>query len=225
MRQTTKALAVAALAVAACWTSDSQAAIFSYPRALEVQLNRISFEKPTLPPMAHTMFCLRNKDDCEVRDGDFRKRNVEMTVGRLNELNSVNRQVNRDIIPQAYAGNLAIEPWIISPAAGDCNDFAVTKRHELLAHGWPSRALLLSEVVVPDGEHHLVLVVGMKDPDTSEQAVNLVLDNLDYNLRPVGLTPYRWLRMESPDNPRFWSAVSVPSSSHPATLADKGTLS
>jgi predicted transglutaminase-like cysteine proteinase len=84
---------------------------------------------------------------------------------------------------------------------------------------------LLSEVVVPDGEHHLVLVVGMKDPDTSEQVVNLVLDNLDYNLQPVGLTPYRWLRMESPDNPRFWSAVSVPSSSHPATLADKGTLS
>jgi predicted transglutaminase-like cysteine proteinase len=221
MRQTTKALAVAALAVAACWTSDSQAAFSSYPRALEVQLNRISFEKPTLAPMAHTVFCLRYKEDCEVRGGDFRKHNIAMTTERLNELNTVNRRVNRDIIPQDYAGNLVLEPWIISPAAGDCNDFAVTKRHELLARGWPSRALLLSEVVVPDGEHHLVLVVvGMKDPDTAAQVVDLVLDNLNYNLRPVGLTPYRWLRMESPDNPRFWSIVSEPSGSHPATLAD-----
>jgi predicted transglutaminase-like cysteine proteinase len=220
MRQTTKTLAVAVLAVAACWTSTSQAAFVSYPRALEVQLNRISFEKPALAPMAHTVFCLRYKNDCEVRGGNFRKHNMEMTVDRLNELNSVNRQVNRDIIPQVYSGNLVDEPWIVSPAAGDCNDFAVTKRHELLAQGWPSRALLLSEVVVADGEHHLVLVVGMKDPNHAERAVDLVLDNLNYNLRPIQQTPYRWVRMESPDNPKFWSAVSVPFSSHPATLAD-----
>ena len=67
MRQTTKALAVAALAVVTCWTSDSRAAFSSYPRALEVQLNRIGFEKPALAPMAHTVFCLRYKEDCEVR--------------------------------------------------------------------------------------------------------------------------------------------------------------
>jgi predicted transglutaminase-like cysteine proteinase len=88
-----------------------------------------------------------------------------------------------------------------------------------LARGWPSRALLLSEVVAPSGEHHLVLVAAMKDPDTAEQ-VNLVLDSLNYNLRPVGLTPYRWLRMESLDNPKIWSTVGVSSSSHPGTVAD-----
>ena len=217
MRQTAKVLAIAVLTVATHWASASQAAFFSYPRALGLQLNRIIFEKPALPPMAHTKFCLRYKDDCEVRGVDIQKRNVAMTVARLNELNSVNRQVNRDITPQPNLGGLAIEDWMVSPQAGECHDYAVTKRHELLARGWPSRALLLSEVVVPSGEHHLVLVVGMEDPDTAE-VVNLVLDNLNYNLRPVGLTPYRWLRMESPDNPRFWSTVSVPSRSHPATL-------
>ena len=212
-------LTVAVLTVATCWTSASQAAFFSYPRALGVQLNRIIFEKPTLPPMAHTRFCLRYKVDCEVHDVDFWTRNIAMTVERLNELNNVNRQVNRDIMPQPNLGGLPTEEWIVSLRAGECHDYAITKRHELLARGWPSRALLLSEVVVPSGEHHLVLVVVMKDPDTAE-VVNLVLDNLNYNLRPVGLTPYRWLRMESPDNPRFWSTVSVPSRSHPATLAD-----
>jgi predicted transglutaminase-like cysteine proteinase len=91
MRQTAKVLSVAALTVATFWTSALQAAIFSYPRALGIQLNQTIFEKPALPPMAHTKFCLRYKDDCEVRGVDFRKRDITMTVGRLNELNSVNR--------------------------------------------------------------------------------------------------------------------------------------
>jgi predicted transglutaminase-like cysteine proteinase len=217
MRQTTKALAVTALAVATCWTSASQAGFFSYPRAMEGQLNRMNLQKPTLGPMAQTVFCLRYKEDCEVRGGEG---SITMTVERLNELNSVNRQVNRDIVPQPNIGDVASETWIVSPRAGACHDYAVTKRHELLAQGWPSSALLLSEVVIPSGEHHLVLVARMQDPDAPAQVVNLVLDNLNYNLRPVGLTPYRWVRMETAENPKFWSTVSVSSSSRAATLAD-----
>jgi predicted transglutaminase-like cysteine proteinase len=216
MRQTTKALAVAALTVATCWTSGSQAAFFSYPRAMVAQLNRINFDKPTLGPIAHARFCLRYKDDCAVRGVE---RNIAMTVERLQELNSVNRQVNRDITPQPNTDGPLAEQWIISPLVGVCHDYAVTKRHELLARGWPSSALLLSEVLVPSGEGHLVLVVAMKDPDTAE-VVNLVLDSLNENLRPVGLTPYRWLRVESPDNPLLWLTVRVPSHVHSAALVD-----
>ena len=182
-----------------------------------LQRDRISFEEPTLAPMAHVMFCMRYRADCLAQGNDFRKRNVAMTVDRLNELNSVNRSVNRDIVPQPNLGGLATEQWLVSPAAGDCNDYAVTKRHELLERGWPSRALLLSEVVVPDGEHHLVLVVRMTDRD-SAQTSDLVLDNLSANLRPVGLTPYKWVRVESPSNPKYWSTVSVPSHLHTAGL-------
>lgn len=220
MRRTAKALAVAITIAATCWTSISQAAFFSYPMGLRLQLDRISFEEPTLAPMAHTMFCLRYADDCEVHQvADFRKRSISMTVARLNELNTVNREVNRAIVPQANLGGLATEQWVVSPPAGDCNDYAVTKRHELLMQGWPSSALLLSEVVVPSGEHHLVLVARMKDPDTKKD-VDLVLDNLNYNLRPVSLTPYQWVRVESPSNPKYWSTVSVPSRFHTAMLTD-----
>jgi predicted transglutaminase-like cysteine proteinase len=215
MRQTAKSLAVAAMIAATCWTSNSQAAFFSFPRMLRIELDRIAFEEPTLAPMAHTMFCLRYAQDCEVHEHDFRRRNIAMTVERLNELNSVNLEVNRNIAPQPNLGGLATEQWILSPPAGDCNDYAVTKRHELLARGWPSRALLLSEVVVPSGEHHLVLVVRMKDPE-STQNVDLVLDNLSANLRPVGRTPYQWVRVESPVNPKYWSKVSVLSNLHTA---------
>jgi predicted transglutaminase-like cysteine proteinase len=210
MRQTVKVLAIAATIAATCWTSISEAAFFSYPRALRLQIDRIAFEEPTLAPIAHTVFCMRYRDDCEVQKVDFRKRNIAMTVDRLNELNTVNRQVNRDIIPEPNLGGLATERWLVSPPAGDCNDYAVTKRHELLERGWPSRSLLLSEVVVPSGEHHLVLVVRMKDGDEMRD-IDLVLDNLNANLRPIAITPYKWVRMESPSNPKYWSTVSVPS--------------
>jgi len=38
------------------------------------------------------------------------------------------------------------DTWRIALLSGDCNDYAVTKRHELLA------ILLLAEVVTPRGE-------------------------------------------------------------------------
>jgi predicted transglutaminase-like cysteine proteinase len=218
MRQTAKALGAVALIAATCWGSVSEAAFFSYPRALRSLIDRITFEEPTLAPMGHTVFCLRYREDCETQKVDFRKRDIALTVERLNELNTVNRQVNRDITPQPnLTGGLA--QWLVGPRAGDCNDYAVTKRHELLERGWPSRSLLLSEVVVPSGEHHLVLVVRMKDSDQMRD-IDLVLDNLNANLRPVEITPYKWVRMESPSNPKYWSTVSVPSRLRSAMLTD-----
>jgi predicted transglutaminase-like cysteine proteinase len=89
---------------------------------------------------------------------------------------------------------------LVAPKAGDCNDYAVTKRHDLLASGWPSRALLLAEVIVPSGEHHLVVVVRVKEGD-------FVIDNLNANIRPWNKTQYQWVRIQTPSNPAAWSAV------------------
>lgn len=219
MRQTAKGLAISLAIAIGCLNSTAKASFFSYPRGLMYQLNQISFMTPTLAPMAHVVFCLRYQEDCKVHGIDFRRRNIALTVERLNELNRINRQVNRDIDPEPNLGGLATEEWLVSPRAGDCNDYAVTKRHQLLALGWPSRSLLLSEVVVPSGEHHLVLVVRMRDIDRM-QDVDLVLDNLNANIRPVGLMPYRWVRVKSPSNPKYWSTVSVPSRWRVATLDD-----
>ena len=83
---------------------------------------------------------------------------------------------------EAIAKSLAAEKWLINPSHGDCNDYAVSKRSELLARGWPTRALLLSEVVTAWGEHHLVLVV-------RSSAGDLVLDNLTTQIRPWSREP------------------------------------
>lgn len=163
------------------------------------------YTEPSLPPMGHSRFCLRYTNDCAVHGIDFRRRNIALSLVRALELNSVNRAVNRAIIPTLTDGDGSTEEWQISPRTGDCKSYAITKRHELLAHGWPSRALLLAEVVIPSGEHHLVLIVRVKGAD-------LVLDNLTMEIRSVEITSteYRWLRVESPQNPRFWELVSIP---------------
>jgi predicted transglutaminase-like cysteine proteinase len=69
----------------------------------------------------------------------------------------------------------------------------------------------MAEVITASGEHHLVLVVRTKD-------VDLVLDNLNANVRPVTMTRYHWVRVESPANPKFWSTVTVPTEIRTAML-------
>jgi predicted transglutaminase-like cysteine proteinase len=213
MRQAAKILTLVTFTL--CCASLSQAAFFSLPRALNLQLSKIRLAAPVLPPIGHSRFCLKYPDDCEVHGIDFRHRNIALTPQRWYELNSVNREVNRDIIPEITPGDALTEEWVIAPRAGDCKDYAITKRHELLALGWPSRTLLLAEVVVPSGEHHLILVVRLPDTD-------LVLDNLNADIRTVAMTyhRYRWIRIETPQNPKFWARVHVPTSAQTAMLAD-----
>jgi predicted transglutaminase-like cysteine proteinase len=169
---------------------------------------------PALPPIGHSRFCLRYPHDCQVHGIDFRHRNIAMTPERWKELNDVNRKVNRNIVAKVTSGNGVTEEWLVSPRAGDCKDYAITKQHELLVRGWPSRALLLSEVATPAGEHHLVLVVRVKDAD-------LVLDNLNDDIRLVAMTvgEYDWIRIQSPQNPRFW-VRRMPDRMHTVVASD-----
>ncbi len=201
MHRAAKILMSVTMAVAVCWTSASQAAFFGFPRIIKLQLAKLGFDNPALPPLGHTRFCLRYPNDCQAHPVDFRRRNIALTPERWEELNLVNREVNRDII----ADTSVTDEWMIAPQVGDCKDYAVTKRHELLARGWPSRALLLAEVIVPSGEHHLILVVRVDHTD-------LVLDNLNANIRSIAVVypQYQWVRIELPQNPKFWATVSAP---------------
>jgi predicted transglutaminase-like cysteine proteinase len=195
------AIGVAAIAsLALAWQVPVQAAFYGLPKLLKQDMERISVGTPSLAPMAHAVFCVKYRDDCEVKRMAFRPRPVTLTEQRWNEMRTVNTSVNRAIAPEANLRGVAFEQWLVSPRSGDCNDYAVTKRHELLALGWPSRSLLLAEVIMPSGEHHLVVLVRLKEGD-------FVLDNMNANIRPWSRTQYRWVRMQSPMNPKYWSTV------------------
>lgn len=208
MRQIVRVLSIAVITVSLP-APASKAAFFSFPLVLKSQLAGTHFTSPALAPIAHTRFCLQYPADCADQSVDFRHRNVPWSEERWIELNAVNRAVNREIIPDRNPGGVSTEHWQVSPRTGECHDYAVTKRHKLLARRWPASSVLLSEVVVPSGECHLLLLVRMA-------GVDLVLDNLSDDIRLVGQTPYRWVQVESPHDPKDWFKVSV---EHPVRTA------
>lgn len=172
------------------------------PSMLGSAVKRIAFGNYTLPPVAFTQFCLRYEDQCKPERIVFRGGGVRLTEERWDDLRDVNKAVNATIVPEANTQGVAAEKWVIKPAAGDCNDYAVTKRAELLKRGWPARSLLLSEVVTNWGEHHLVLVVRTTMGD-------FVLDNLTAQIRPWVRAPYRWVRMQTSKNPNYWASLET----------------
>lgn len=191
--------AVAAILVVGGFRS-ADAAFVGMPSMLGQMVKRISFSNFTLAPMAFTRFCMRYADQCKPQQVVFRGGPVHLTEERWEGLKQVNKAVNAAITPEANTEGVAGEKWIINPSSGDCNDYAVSKRFELLKRGWPTRALLLSEVKTAWGEGHLILVV-------RTSAGDLVLDNLTPQIRPWTRAPYRWVRMQTPKNPNFWASL------------------
>jgi predicted transglutaminase-like cysteine proteinase len=162
----------------------------------------LTLDTPALAPVAFIRFCVRYPEDCKNHPPEFEQTPVTLTQARLAELAKINRDVNLSIKPEPNLAGALGEEWLVSPRNGDCNDYAVTKRHQLLARGWPSRSLLLAEVVTPSGEHHLVLVVRTRADD-------LVLDNLNRDIRPISRIGYQWVRAQQENNPIFWSRTNL----------------
>jgi predicted transglutaminase-like cysteine proteinase len=164
---------------------------------------------PVLAPFQHVRFCLRYPAEC--KSDSTEKDRIELGTQASELLNRVNRSVNAAITPtlKTYGSNIE-DRWTIAPSRGDCNDYAVTKRHELIAEGLPGRVLRLSVVKTALGVGHLVLVVTTSKGD-------LVLDNLTDAIRPWQRTGYEWLKIQSAADARFWYAVK-PARAGPTVL-------
>jgi predicted transglutaminase-like cysteine proteinase len=168
-------------------------------------LTPISEASPTLAPFQHVRFCLRYPSDCKSNPTGSERIDLNAETSEL--LKRVNHEVNISIIPtvKSYGSNLG-DGWTIAPDMGDCNDYAVTKRHELLESGLPSKALRLSVVKTASGIGHLVLVVVTTRGD-------IVMDNLTEVIRPWHSTDYHWLKIQSATDAKFWYEVKAPATS------------
>jgi predicted transglutaminase-like cysteine proteinase len=159
----------------------------------------------TLAPFQHVRFCLQYPSDCKSDPAENER--IDLNAQTSDLLRRVNRSVNMSITPvlKNYGPELH-DGWTIAPVAGDCNDYAVTKRHELLEIGLPAKALRLSVVKTSSGIGHLVLVVVTTKGD-------IVMDNLNEAIRPWQDTGYRWLKIQSANDARFWYEVQAPDTS------------
>ena len=168
---------------------------------------------PTLAPFQHVRFCLRYPSDCKSNPTENERIDLDAQTTEL--LKRVNHSVNMSIIPtpKSYGPNLG-DGWTIAPDMGDCNDYAVTKRHELLENGLPSKALRLSVVKTASGIGHLVLVVVTTKGD-------IVMDNLTEAIRPWQSTDYHWLKIQSATDSKFWYEIRAPAVGSSVSQADR----
>ena len=146
----------------------------------------------TLAPFSFAKFCLDYPRECPASGGAAR---VALTPARMAQLDEVNRVVNGAIIPTPETSKLRY--WHLNVAAGDCNSFAIQKRHDLLQRGWPAGALALTVARTASGEGHLVVTVRTDQGD-------LVLDNLRSRILSWRQTGYHFIMRQSAANPQFW---------------------
>jgi predicted transglutaminase-like cysteine proteinase len=152
---------------------------------------------PALSPFQHVRFCQRYPTECEPNLNSNAR--FLLDSKNLGLLDQINRRVNAAIFPSQKIDAI----WAIAPRFGDCNDYAVTKRHELLQLGLASSAVRLSVVKTTDGTGHLVVVVATTRGD-------VVLDNLTDDIRLWEETDYKWLKIQSKSDPHYWVGLKSP---------------
>ena len=150
----------------------------------------------TWAPLAFVRFCMSNPDECSAQSSE---NSVVLDGDKWRAMNEVNHLVNARIEPDPTTGGRSA--WSLTTARGDCNDYAVQKRHELMARGWPAAALALAVVMTDTGKGHLVLSVRTDRGD-------VVLDNLQEKIVPWESANYRWIKRQSASNPQYWVEVT-----------------
>ena len=125
---------------------------------------------------------------------------------QLKLLNRVNQAVNRDV-KKANDFDLYGQPeyWSLPRLVdgklyGDCEDYALEKRRQLIAAGVPESALSLAVAVTARGESHAVLMISLKSGDW-------VLDNLTPWATPWEDLNYRWVERQVPGTALWTSAA------------------
>lgn len=202
------------LAAAMIWTGAAAASPLAVTRLANPvpKSTRILIGTHMLGPMAAIRFCLDNPRQCRVGDADDGD-GIELTAQRWEELGVINRTVNHTI---AARPDIGADVWSLDVEAGDCDDYAVQKRHALIARGWPMRAVTLA-VVKARGEHHLVAVARTDQGD-------FVLDNLTDRVLPWARTGHRFVMVSAPADLRLWHAVAGSAAPAPRRPRDPAAM-
>ena len=153
--------------------------------------------QPSRTPIGWQQFCVDNPNDC-------RTPRSAATVMRLDdrswiELLSVNLAFNKAIEPVTDQDQFGvIENWDYARTGkGDCEDYVLEKRRELVKRGWPLSALLITVVIDKEGGGHAVLTVVT---DRGE----FVLDNQTDKVLPWSKSGLTFIRRQSPENQNVW---------------------
>ena len=123
------------------------------------------------------------------------------------EIAQVNAAVNDEIVATPDLAVWKVDDYWSLPVGprhrrrGDCEDYVLQKRHDLLARGYPQEALSVALVRTRWGEHHAVLIV-----ETTSGA--FVLDSLSSHIAPWSALDYLWVVRQNPADPSQWVEIA-----------------
>jgi predicted transglutaminase-like cysteine proteinase len=153
----------------------------------------------TSQPIGHFEFCRGHRAECAIRSRTDKR--VQLTPARWNALVAVNNAVNATVKPATDEEIFGKpEVWSYPVGEGDCEDFVLLKRRELIEKGWPVGALLITVVRQRNGDGHAVLTVLSDRGD-------LVLDNLQGEIRVWSQTDYQFVKRQSEFNSGQWVSI------------------
>ena len=148
-------------------------------------------------PPAFRPFCASQPRLCNT-GGQVKQ--VKLTPARQAELEAVNSSVNHRIRERSDLASVgSADDWRVPTKEGDCEDFAILKKSELLKRGWPASALLLT-VVTLGGAGHTVLTVRTDKGD-------LIMDNRSSAVRDWSRTSYRYFARQSQSRTGKWVRI------------------
>lgn len=155
--------------------------------------------KITSQPIGHHEFCKVYGKECNIRSNKTKP--TKLTRARWAEIIEANTYANTQIMAvtdEQFYG--VVEKWAFPKTAGDCEDFALLKRHILASKGWPMSSLLITVVRQKNGDGHAVLTVRTDRGD-------YVLDNLEDRVEPWAETNYTFLKRQSPAHSGKWEDI------------------
>jgi predicted transglutaminase-like cysteine proteinase len=154
----------------------------------------------TTQPVGHYEFCQRQPDECRLKSSGGAP--VELTRGLWAAMVEINNAVNTMVTPRTDMEMWGREEvWSYPDGIGDCEDYALEKRRQLMALGVPAGDLLLTVVRQPSGAGHAVLTMRTSRGE-------FVLDNLEPRVLAWTDTEYTFLKRQSERNSGVWVQIN-----------------
>jgi predicted transglutaminase-like cysteine proteinase len=153
----------------------------------------------TSQPIGHYEFCQANPSECQA--GSRGRAAAKVTAYGWTVVREINASVNHAVTPmtdkELYGKD---EYWTYPGEAGDCEDFVLAKRRQLMEKGFAASDLLITVARKPDGEGHAVLTLVTTEGD-------FILDNLNDDVKPWTATPYRYLKRQASFHAGRWVSI------------------
>lgn len=155
----------------------------------------------TTQPVGHYELCQSLPQEC--RQKTPRQGPTELTRALWAKIVAVNNTVNTTVTPRTDMEMWGKEEVWSYPANGfgDCEDYVLEKRRQLMNVGVAAGDLLITVVRQPNGDGHAVLTV-------RTSLGEFVLDNLEPKVLAWQDTEYTYLKRQSQTNSGVWVTIN-----------------